>query len=110
MTIGVIEIGLIIIVVFLVLFMFRIGRMGRKSDRSIQRKMTGEQADTGAAELEKRGVGKYSTIVGLGLILISIVLLWSGARLLKWVFWSYSWFLILAVIGLLLMVLSRKKR
>jgi hypothetical protein len=108
MSIGPIEIGLIVIVAVLVLFIFRVSRMGRTSGSSAAK--SGLPAKTGEKDVPQGGIRKFSGIAGLGLILIGIILLWSGMRLFKWAFLSYSWFLILAVIGLLLMVLARRKQ
>jgi Ca2+/Na+ antiporter len=105
MNISPIEIGLIIIVFLLVTVIFRLARVIR---RPVNKKL----ASSGTSEKqheEKQERRNYTGIIGLGLILVSIILLWSGMRLLAWAFWSYSWFLVLAVIGLLLLILPRRR-
>ena len=111
MEIGPFEIGLIIVIAVIMLLIFRVSRMSHKPVRTVSKGgKTTVTAKTEDSEPEEgSNARRYSGIAGLGMILVSIILLWSGARLLKWVFWSYSWFLILAVVGIVLLFISRRR-
>lgn len=103
MDIGPFEIIVILIIIVLIVVMARITRIQRKSrDRS---KVVNDKNSEGT----RRNQRNYGPLVGLALILVSVILLWSGARLLKWVIWSYSWFFILLVVGILILFVSRKR-
>jgi hypothetical protein len=106
MDVGLPEILFTIFIIVLAFFIFRVSRMNRhplpadNPPGSMVRKRKKQE------EEPKRN---YLGIAGLGLMVVSLILLWSGMRLLKMVFWAYSWFVVLAIIGLALLYLSRRK-
>jgi hypothetical protein len=106
MDVGLPEILFTIFIIVLAFFIFRVSRMNRhplpadNAPGSMVRKRKKE-------EEPKRN---YLGIAGLGLMIVSLILLWSGMRLLRMVFWAYSWFIILAIIGLALLYFSSRRK
>lgn len=106
MDIGPIEIGLVIIVFLLVIVISRFFR--KHSNRSAKTLSSPEtQKIHGKAGKDPRR--NYVGIAGFGIVLIGIILLLSGMNMFKFVFWSYSWFFILVVIGLLLLFIPWRR-
>jgi hypothetical protein len=102
--IGLLEIIVILVIITVIVFITRIVRSER-----INKPVTAKRGENAGAQTGfiRRN---YGPITGFILILISVILLWFGLRMLKWVVWSYTWFFILLSAGVVVLFLSRRRR
>jgi hypothetical protein len=100
------EIVLIIVVIIILALIARIVRTGRGA--------TGQNPapnrDTAASPMEKNRTASYLNRSGITLVIIGIIALVAAATLFRWVLQGYLWAFILITLGVMLVVLARKKR
>lgn len=100
------EIVLIIVVIIIIAVIARIVRMGRGA--AVQN--AGTNKDTTAGPPEKGLTASYLNRSGITLVIIGVITLIIAASLFRWVLQGYLWAFILIALGVMLVVLSRKKR
>jgi Na+/H+ antiporter NhaD/arsenite permease-like protein len=105
---GPLEIILIIVVVIAVAVIVRIAGAGRRATQRSTPSDTDTTADPYRQKTSRaRGFLNKS---GLALILAGIIGLLAAVSLFRWILQSYLWAVIIIVIGLMLVLLSRKRR
>lgn len=103
---GPLEIALIIAVVIAVAVIARIIRTGGTAAKSGGNSST----DIAPAPPGKNRLWAFFNRTGIVLILAGIAGLIAAVSLFRWVLQSYLWAVILIVVGLILILFSRKKR
>jgi hypothetical protein len=92
--VGPLEIFLIIAVIIIIAVIARIVRTGRSA----------------AGRPTKGRAVSYLNGGGITLVIIGIIILVAAVSLFRWVLQGYLWAVVLIALGIMLMVLSRKKR
>jgi Ca2+/Na+ antiporter len=100
------EIVLIIVVVLLIAFVARLVRTGCGAAGP---KPAADQ-DTAACPPRNNRTASYLNRSGITLVIIGIIALIAAASLFRWVLQGYLWAFILIALGVMMVVLSRKKR
>jgi hypothetical protein len=100
------EIVLIIVVIIIIALIARIVRTGR----GIAGRNGETNPDTATKSPEKNKAASYLNRSGITLVIIGIIALVAAASLFRWVLQGYLWAFILIALGVMLVVLSRKKR
>ncbi len=101
------EIVIILVVIIAAIVIARISGSSRNAD-----KQGGEPAvdiPTKSADGRISKARKFTRRLGLVCILAGAVLLFAGASMFRWAFQSYLWSFIIVIIGLALLLLSRRK-
>ena len=107
MRLGILEIVIIIAVIIAAAFITRIIRTSRNADRQKEESPTDvlvKQVNT--------STNKTSSFLhrsGIALILTGAIILFAGIGMFRWAFQSYYWSFIIVVIGIVLVILFRKK-
>jgi len=98
---GLLEIGVIILVVIIIYAATRVSRGGENDAKKV-----GKQQDNGKAG---RGGKPRLKITGIALLVIGVIILIASFSLIKWIFWGNVWAFIILAIGLLLLFLTRRR-
>ncbi len=100
------EIVLIIAVIIIIALIARIVRTGRAAAGQ----NPAPNLDTATSPPEKNRTASYLNRGGITMVIIGIIALVAAASLFRWVLQGYLWAFILITLGVMLVVLSRKKR
>ena len=103
---GLLEIILITAIIIAVAVIARVIRTGRGAPRPNE----GSTTDITASPPKKNRMRGFFNGTGIILIFAGIAALIAAVSLFRWLLQSYLWALILIAIGLILVLLSRKKR
>ena len=98
---GLLEIGVVILIVLIIYAATRVSRGGDNDAKKAK-----EQQDNGKAG----GRGKPRLkIAGIALLVIGVIILIASFSLVKWIFWGNVWAFIILAIGLVLLFLTRRR-
>ena len=97
---GLLEIGIVIVVVLIIYGVTRMRRLGQ--DDAKKGKREGDEKAGRVAHPRLKIAGVVLTIIG-------IIALISTVSLVKWIFWGSLWALVIIAIGLLIMFMTRRR-
>ena len=107
MRLGILEIVIIIAVIIAAAFITRIIRTSRSADRQ-----NGESTTDILVKQVKTSTNRtfgFLHRAGIALVLTGVIILFAGIAMFRWAFQSYYWSFIIVVIGIVLVILFRKK-
>ena len=107
MRLGIFEIVIIIVVIIVIALITRIIRVNRGA--VAQSKKTSTEIPTLQSNATTSRVHRFLKRIGVTLILTGGILLLAGISMFRWAFQSYIWSFIMIAMGLVIVLLSRKK-
>ena len=107
MRLGTLEIIIIIIVIVVIALITRILRVNRDADA--QSKKTPTEVPYWQIKERKSKTRSYLKRVGVALTLAGLMLALAGISMFKWALQSYMWSFVIAAIGLVLLLLSKRR-
>ena len=106
MRLGWLEIVIIIIAVILIFVVTRIVRVTRTINTTGE---TSTEMSTEHITSKPRKMTQRLRAIGISIIIIGIISLLAGVSLFKWVYWSFLGAFIAISIGLLMVLMSRRR-
>ena len=106
MRFGILEIGIVIVIAFIILGVVRLKRVGQNGAGDEEAPAVVSQRQTGTKP--KWGRHPRLQILGLIVIIVGVVLFFVYFNLGRVIFWGNMWALLAITIGALIMVLARR--